>query len=167
MRSAACRLGATLLSPNAWLIPLHVVTVRLSRVFDVARDPISRTESTLFSFETSDGLRCLSMRLPGRPRLAVGDTVTAVLLQPGNWQTLLGLRNHNTGEVNVRGGLGLTVVLRSAVVTGLTLAWWGGAASGASRMLATAALGFCALLMGALARQQWLAWRARRLLEQS
>lgn len=145
--------------------PLHAVTVRLARVFDVTRDPVSRTGATCLSFETSDGVRCLSVKLPGHSRLQAGDTVTAVLQRAGNWQTLRGLRNDRTGEVAVHGELGLTDALRCVVMTGLALAWRQGAASGASRTIATAALGLCILFAAMLARQQWQAWRTRRLLE--
>lgn len=78
---------------------MHTVTLRLDRVFDVVQDAFSdNLERTLFSFESS-GQAHLSVRVDGLARLQDGQTITAVLGAHDDWQALLGLRVHETGEI--------------------------------------------------------------------
>ena len=79
-------------------MPLHTVTLRLERVFDVQKIAHGNELATLFSFE-SNGKRYLSVCVEGTPKLAAGQTISAVLGQPDNWQTLEGMRIHETNEV--------------------------------------------------------------------
>ena len=78
---------------------LHTVTLRMDRMFDVQPDAFSGNICrTLFSFE-SDGKRYFSVLVNGEPRLQSGQTITAVLRCEGDWQTVMGMRVHETGEV--------------------------------------------------------------------
>lgn len=142
---------------------MHVERIRLQRVFDVNRDSLSKTGATNFSFETTDGRRCLAVQLPGHPRLEAGDPIVAVLARAGNWQTLRGWKNLSTQEISIRGKLGAVDGLRMAVVTAFIIAMR--PTTGPGRTLADLALGGCGLMAVALARQQWQAWQARRLLD--
>ena len=78
---------------------MHLVTLRMDRVFDVQPDAFSGNISrTLFGFE-SGGRRYFSVLADGEPKLQSGQTITAVLKRPGDWQTVLGIRIHETGEI--------------------------------------------------------------------
>lgn len=78
---------------------MHSVTLRMDRVFDVQPDAFSgNIRRTLFSFE-SGGKRYFSVLVNGDPKLQSGQTITAILERPGDWQTVLGMRIHETGEV--------------------------------------------------------------------
>jgi hypothetical protein len=78
---------------------MHSVTLRMDRVFDIQADAFSGdTRRTLFSFE-SNGKRYFSVLVNGDPQLESGQTITAILKRPDNWQTVMGLRVHETGEV--------------------------------------------------------------------
>lgn len=144
---------------------MQIQTVRLQRVFDVKRDPSSKDEATLFSFETEDGRRCLSAQLPGRPRQEPGDTVTAVLVEADNWQTLRGWKNQANGDVVVRGNVGFAGFLRALAVSGLVFALWRGATTESGRTLSGVVFGLSGLITIGLAHQQWQAWRVRKLLD--
>jgi len=73
-------------------------TVCFDRIFDLHRRVGGRYPPyTEFSFE-SDGRVHYSVRVPGHPTIQVGMTVTAVLAEPGNWQSLKGWRNWSNGE---------------------------------------------------------------------
>lgn len=76
------------------------VTVTFDLVFDLRRVPGSRLRGrrTLFSF-TADGETHRELNMQGWPRLQVGDTITALLPRKGDWRTLVGWVNHDTGEV--------------------------------------------------------------------
>jgi hypothetical protein len=75
-------------------------TVVFDRVFDVQRRESTRwnRRRTEFSFEHA-GRKVFGVSVPGWPELVQGHRITAVLAEPGNWQTLLGWKNHNTGEL--------------------------------------------------------------------
>lgn len=77
---------------------MQCVTLKMVRVFDIQPYPIGHQKRTCFSFE-SGGKRHLSVLVLGRPKLAAGQTITAVLRDKGNWQSLIGLRIHETGEI--------------------------------------------------------------------
>ena len=80
---------------------MEQVTVTFSRVFDLHRISSTRhtQKHTLFSF-AADGLSKFSVRVPGWPTIEVGTTVTVLLWEPGNWQTLIGWVDHASGSVS-------------------------------------------------------------------
>lgn len=100
-------------------MPLHTVTLRLDRVFDVQTVPYGNELAPCFSFE-ANGKRYLSVCVTGTPTLAAGQTISAVLGQADNWQTLEGLRIHETNEVFAPTALGwaglLAITLFFAIV---------------------------------------------------
>ncbi|TGP40320.1 hypothetical protein EN871_29310 [bacterium M00.F.Ca.ET.228.01.1.1] len=73
-------------------------TVRLDRVFGIVQTSQNRELVTLFGFE-SGNRKEYSVAAPGKPRIESGMTITAYLAQTGNWQTLIGWRDHETGEI--------------------------------------------------------------------
>lgn len=78
---------------------MHSVTIRMDRVFDVQPDTFSgNIRRTLFSFE-SNGKRHFSVLVDGDPKLISGQTITAILKHQDDWQTVLGMRIHETGEI--------------------------------------------------------------------
>lgn len=94
---------------------LHRVTVTFNRVFDVVRARGYETPPhTLFGFEASSGRHC-GVKVSGHPRIEPGDTVTALLGNPHNWQTLKGWVNHETQEIaapsTVGGGIAAAAML--------------------------------------------------------
>jgi hypothetical protein len=108
---------------------LYRETVTFNRVFDVVRTRGYETPAhTLFGFETST-TKHHGVRVSGHPRVEVGDTVTAVLGKPGNWQTLQGWLNHAIREVaapSVAGSSITSAAMLSAaaaciLLTGLTV----------------------------------------------
>ncbi len=92
----------------SWLRPLsfnvrpqmHIERITFDRVFDIQRRAATRyaPQRTDFSFE-SGGKKRYAVQVPGWPRIEAGDTITAVLGNEGNWQTLAGWKNHANGEV--------------------------------------------------------------------
>lgn len=80
---------------------MEQVTIAFRRIFDLHRIESSRyiKRHTLFSFE-AEGLTKYSVRVPGWPKIEAGTTVTALLRKPGNWQTVIGWVNHESGEVS-------------------------------------------------------------------
>ena len=86
---------------------LHRATVTFDRVFDVVRARGYESPAhTLFGFEDSTS-KHHGVKVPGHPRIEAGDTVTVLLGEPSNWQTLRGWINHRTREVaapSVAGG---------------------------------------------------------------
>lgn len=144
---------------------MQVVTVRLDRLFDIRRNgDLDNQVHVMFSC-VADGTPHYAVRLPGNPRLEVGDRVTVVLRETGNWQSLAGWKNHSDGEVLVPGrgkhaGLPLLAATMAMAISGYTRAtenrWvW---------VVATLALGglFLAMASGALEAR-----RAARLLAQT
>jgi len=73
-------------------------TLRLDRVFGVVQTSNRRRYVTLFGFE-SGNLKEYSVEVFGTPRVESGMTITAYLAEAGNWQTLEGWRDHETGEI--------------------------------------------------------------------
>lgn len=78
---------------------LVVVAVRFERVFDVQRRSLQERPCTDFSFEMPDGRKVYGVSVPGEPRIEAGMEVSAVLTTEGNWQTLIGWKDHATGAV--------------------------------------------------------------------
>jgi hypothetical protein len=78
---------------------MQQVTVTFDDVFDIVNDQSrDRQPCTLFSFKARHVAE-YGVAAPGRPQLANGMTVTALLGKPGNWQALEGWYNHDTGEI--------------------------------------------------------------------
>lgn len=79
---------------------MHQTTATFERIFDVVRDSMSsdRQPCTFFSFQQG-GIRKCGIAAPGSPELTDGMTVTAILRESNNWQTLIGWLNHSTGEI--------------------------------------------------------------------
>lgn len=77
---------------------MHCVNLKMDRVFDIQPYPIGHQKRTCFSFE-SGGKRYFSVMVLGSPNLAAGQTISVVLREEGNWQSLIGLRLHETGEI--------------------------------------------------------------------
>jgi hypothetical protein len=79
---------------------MEQVTLIFDRVFDLHRYAQTRylDRCTLFSFE-SEGKNRYSVCVPGHPPIAAGMTITALLRDIGNWQTLVGWVDHSTGTV--------------------------------------------------------------------
>lgn len=81
---------------------MHLVTVRLDRIFDVVHGVHNRKEVTFFGFQYGQK-RVFCVPAPGRQDIQVNDVITAYLKEEGNWQTLVGWFNHSTGEVVIEG----------------------------------------------------------------
>ncbi|SEB13473.1 hypothetical protein [Variovorax sp. YR216] len=95
---------------------MNEITITFDRVFDIVRGSRrNRVPCTVFGFQSGD-VEERSVAVPGSPRIEAGMTVTAVLERPGDWQTLLGWVNHETGEIACRpagsnfGGIGAVVL---------------------------------------------------------
>ena len=73
-------------------------TVRLNRVFGVVQTSQNRRLVTLFGFESASHKE-YSVAAPGRPRIESGMTITAYLTKADDWETLIGWRDHETGEI--------------------------------------------------------------------
>lgn len=73
-------------------------TVRLKRVFGVVQTSQNRRPITLFGFESASRKE-YSVAAPGKPRIESGMTITAYLTEANNWETLIGWRDHETGEI--------------------------------------------------------------------
>jgi hypothetical protein len=73
-------------------------TIHLDRVFGVVQTSQNRRLVTLFGFESANRKE-YSVAAPGKPRVESGMTITAYLAETGNWQTLIGWRNHENGEI--------------------------------------------------------------------
>jgi hypothetical protein len=80
---------------------MHLETVTFDRVFDLHRWRLRRGPITVFSFSTKERT-VYSVTVEGWPAVQAGMTVTAVLGRSGNWQTLLGWSNHQSGELAMR-----------------------------------------------------------------
>jgi hypothetical protein len=78
---------------------MHKVTIHLDRVFDVMVAESGGHRKTLFSFE-SNGQRHFGVSAYGEPNIQAGQTITALLKQPGNWKTLDAFVIHETKEVS-------------------------------------------------------------------
>ena len=75
---------------------MHPISIRLDRVFDVQPDAFSgNMRRTLFSFESS-GKKYFSVLVDGDPKLKSGQTITAILEHQDDWQTVMGIRIHET-----------------------------------------------------------------------
>ncbi len=78
---------------------MEKITVQFTRIFDSV--PAGRHgEDSQFGFETS-GKREFAVTAPGHPRIEAGMTITALLRKPGNWKTLWGWVDHESGEIAI------------------------------------------------------------------
>lgn len=144
---------------------MQLQTVHLQRVFDVQPGTPNSTDPTNFSVETSDGKRHLALQLPGLPRLQAGDMVTAVLQDADDWQTLLGWRNHATGEIVVNGHLGYQGLRRWSVASIGSLIFLSQTTSNAGRLIWLTGVAICALFAISFLQRQRRAAQVRELLE--
>jgi hypothetical protein len=80
--------------------PMDPVQVNLTRIFDVQRVPNTRftAKHTRFGFE-AEGLTKYFVRVPGWPRIEVGDKLIVLLRRHSDWQSVAGWRNLTTGEL--------------------------------------------------------------------
>lgn len=81
---------------------MPLATVRFSRVFDVVRMSNRGDQWTDFSFDADIGTR-YGARIPGHPVIEPGMQVTAYLDKVDDWTTIVGWRDHATGEVVMPG----------------------------------------------------------------
>lgn len=80
-------------------MPVVRETVVFDRIFDVQRREGRRSHQRCTDFSFQQGARKVyGVTVQGWPLLEAGHRVTVVLGEPGNWQRLLGWKNHNTGE---------------------------------------------------------------------
>lgn len=78
---------------------MNEVTITFDQVFEIVRDSRrNRAPCTEFGFQ-SGVVKEHGIAVPGSPQIEAGMTVTAVLERPGDWRTLLGWVNHETGEI--------------------------------------------------------------------
>jgi hypothetical protein len=81
---------------------MQLLTTTFDRVFDVVCPSKywaeNREPQTSFGFQNRRGRQC-GVSVPGSPQITPGMTVTAVLAEADNWQSLLGWVNHDTGEL--------------------------------------------------------------------
>ncbi len=153
------------------------VTVTFDLVFDLRRVPGSRFSGrrSLFSF-TAGGETHRELKMQGWPRLQVGDTITALLRRKGDWSTLVGWVNHDTGEVVAPSPARtlLRTVLLALGVGLLTTVLWSTLTIDMRRSalrdwswLLWAAYGvFLLTLLIAMMLRQWSHRRAERLLQE-
>ncbi|MEJ8812762.1 hypothetical protein WKW77_16870 [Variovorax ureilyticus] len=95
---------------------MHEITITFDRVFDIVRGARrGRVPSTVFGFQAKE-VEVRGVAVAGSPRIEAGMTITAVLERPGDWQSLIGWVNHETGEIACRpagsnlGGIGAVVL---------------------------------------------------------
>lgn len=80
---------------------MQLKTLCLDRVFDVVTDTLYPETATagLFSFE-SNGKRYFGIKAYGAPCPQAGQTMTALLERPEDWQSLLGFIVHETQTIS-------------------------------------------------------------------
>lgn len=75
------------------------ITITIDHVFDITTSlSRGRQHCTFFNFQSGETSQ-FGVALPGKPGLENGLTVSALLEESDNWQTLLGWLNHDTGEI--------------------------------------------------------------------
>lgn len=74
--------------------------MQFDEVAQVHRNPATRTspKQTTFNF-VSNGTYLAKVNAPGHPRIEPGMRVLAILRDAGNWRTLIGWRDLDTGEL--------------------------------------------------------------------
>src|SRR5689334_11825350 len=83
-------------------VSMELVTVTFDRVFDIVRMSSKGRVWTEFGFEAGP-LRKYAVPVDGEPRIEAGMTVSVVLRKAGDWQTLMGWVDHQSGEIACRG----------------------------------------------------------------
>ncbi|MBA9852960.1 MAG: hypothetical protein QM625_10335 [Ralstonia sp.] len=73
-------------------------TVHFDSISGVTPSSKNRRRVTLFNFTAGARIE-YSVPAPGTPRLLAGMTITAFLEEEGNWQTLVGWRDHANGAI--------------------------------------------------------------------
>ncbi|MGG7607375.1 hypothetical protein [Massilia sp. BKSP1R2A-1] len=75
------------------------ITITIDRVFDITTGlSRGRQPCTFFSFQSGETNQ-FGVALPGKPEVESGMTVSVLLEESDNWQTLLGWLDHRTGEI--------------------------------------------------------------------
>lgn len=137
-------------------------TVHMARVFGVTHTSQNRKRVILFGFENANRKE-YSVAAPGSPRIESGMTITAYLSKADNWQTLVGWRDHETGEIVCDSGRGATLLcIWSVLALAMTIH---GALQG-SMLLAAISIGLVATFIWGACHVRYLR-RVRRELEAS
>lgn len=84
-------------------------TVHFDNVSGLMRTSQNRRVATVFNF-TAAGHTEYSVAAPGTPRIEAGMTITAFLEEAGNWQTLIGWRDHESRAIFCDSGTEETVL---------------------------------------------------------
>lgn len=100
---------------------MPLVTLTLDRVVDLQRHHGSRfgRQHTLFGIE-SGGERHAGLYVEGWPEIREGSTITALLRERDDWQTLAGWIEHDSGSIV---GFGLAAPILRAAVSIAAAAW--------------------------------------------
>lgn len=130
---------------------MPMITVRLDRVFDVVHEN-GKDPHTLFSIEYG-GRSHYGVRIPGLHAVRDGMIVSTFLEREGDWQSLLGWRDHSTGEIVCRSALFdfFPIVLAVFLVV-FGIVFWD-AAPIIAGLLAALAVGMLKWGIGALSRR--------------
>ncbi len=78
---------------------LHATNITFDEVSQVAYAGDRKRPYTAFNF-VSNGKPEYAVSLDGKVSICRGMTVTALLREPGNWQTLVGWMDHGTGRIS-------------------------------------------------------------------
>ena len=84
---------------------LHLLTVRLDRLFDVVEGTRHRNPETYFGFQYGQ-LRACGVAAPGSLALHTGAILTVCLTKKDDWRTLVGWCNRSTGKIGVASDTG-------------------------------------------------------------
>lgn len=144
---------------------MQVVTVTLERLFDVKRNTFAGDSPHVYFSCVADGQRHFSVRLPGNPRLEVGDRITLVLGEPGNWQSIKGWKNHADGEVLLPGRASLIGLPALGFMFVMVAQAWRDATTSSNRVILGAFAVLLTWLLLLLAHQVWESIRVARLLK--
>ncbi|MGM9481882.1 hypothetical protein ACS5PN_11920 [Roseateles sp. NT4] len=141
-------------------------TVQLERLFDVHYQAGDGENAPCVIFScVADSEHHSWVRLPGHPRLEVGDRVTVVLRRADNWHSLIGWKNHSNGEVvmlEAGSSAALAVVAAMACAAGVA---WSIAQSSHTRLLLSIGTVAGVMATGVLAMNWWQNVRAARILQ--
>lgn len=95
---------------------MHLMTVRLDRIFDVVHGLHNGREVTFFGFQYGKK-RMFGICAPGLHNLAPCTVLTACLRTMNDWTTLAGWYNHSTGETVVESAYAeIAFVIVAAVI---------------------------------------------------
>ncbi|MFZ6756006.1 hypothetical protein ACO0K9_02210 [Undibacterium sp. Ji50W] len=103
---------------------MTMITIRFVRIVNLTRTMHAHQQRTVFGFE-SDTLQQNEVVVPGWPDVKAGALISLFFDQSGNWKTIQGWINHDTGEFSVKSiGYHKDTILRCVAVM-LTLSFWG------------------------------------------